>query len=78
MAIYYMTEEQQPDGYFSVRFLEKVFSEYDENKVIFSTGTQDKILSQLLDDHDRMYEVQCCDSYRLFKDNPLYWVFILI
>ena len=31
MAIYYMTEEQQPDGYFSVRFLEKVFSEYDEN-----------------------------------------------
>ena len=74
-------EAQQPEGYFNIFFIEKVFSAYDDTKVSFSTTTQDRILSGRVDDHDKMYEIGCslskCDCYRLFSDNPLHMGFFL-
>ena len=49
----------EPGGYFTVYFLERIYSRYDEHKPVFTTATQEKILSERLDDHDVMYETQC-------------------
>ena len=37
--------------------MERIFSEYDMQKVVFSSYTQRRILSERLDDHDYMDEI---------------------
>ena len=59
----------------------RIFSEYDMQKVVFSSYTQRRILSERLDDHDYMDEIRSsmveCEEYRLLKDNPLHMGFFL-
>ena len=74
-----ITEQHRPED---VYFLERIYSRYDEHKVMFSSFTQQRILSERLDDHDYMYEIQCSltesDEYRLLNDNPLHMGFFWI
>ena len=59
--------------------MERIFSEYDKQKVVFSSYTQQRIISERIDDHDYMDEIRCslveCEEYRLLKDNPLHMLF---
>ena len=47
--------------------MERIFSKYDMHKVVFSSYTQQRILSERLDDHDYMDEIRCsiveCEEY---------------